>query len=240
MPKRVAVVQSSYIPWKGYFDLIRHVDEFILYDDAQFTKRDWRSRNRIKTPDGPAWLTVPVQVSGKYHQSVKDARISDMEWNERHWKSIRANYARAPYFSEYKDAFEELYLGCRTDSLSEVNHRFISRICALLSIGTRLTWSMDYALPEGRTERLVAMCQQACATEYVSGPAARAYMDVTLFEQVGIPVRFIDYSGYPEYPQLHPPFDHQVTILDLLLHTGSEATRYMLPSLEAAQPPQPA
>ena len=238
--KRVAIVQSSYIPWKGYFDLIRHVDEFILYDDAQFTKRDWRSRNRIKMANGALWLTVPVEVSGKYRQCVKDARISDPGWNQRHWRSIRASYARAPFFDDYKDALEQLYLECRTPYLSEVNHCFISALCALMSIETRLTWSMDYDLPEGRTERLVAMCQQACATEYVSGPTARAYMDMSLFESIGLPVRFIDYGRYPEYPQLYPPFDHQVSIIDLLLHTGPEATRYMLSTLESAAPPQPA
>jgi hypothetical protein len=229
LSKRVAIVQSSYIPWKGYFDLIRRVDEFILYDDAQFTRRDWRSRNRIKTPSGAIWLTVPVHVKGKYHQSVKDVRVSEAGWNIRHWRSIHANYAKAPYFNSYKSVLEDLYVGCDAESLSEINFRFMSKLCTLLSIDARLTWSMDYDLGDGRTDRLVAMCRQAGATEYLSGPAAREYIDPKCFEDAGIELTFMDYDGYPEYQQLYPPFDHQVSVIDLLVHTGPRVLTYMLP-----------
>jgi hypothetical protein len=227
--KIVAILQSSYIPWKGYFDVIRRVDELILYDDAQYTKRDWRNRNRIKTPQGSAWLTIPVEVKGKYLQSIKDVRVSDREWNERHCRSIQASYARAPYYSTYKAVLEDLYLGCTAESLSEINLRFLSRFCELLSIRTRLSWSMDYTLSEGRTERLVGLCQQAGATEYLSGPSARAYIEPERFEEAGIRLTFMDYNGYPEYQQLHPPFDHNVSIIDLLVHTGPDALVHLLP-----------
>jgi len=235
--KVVASVQSSYIPWKGYFDLIRRSDEFILYDDAQFTRRDWRNRNRIKTPNGPLWLTIPVDVKGKFEQAIKDTRVSDPRWNERHWRSIQANYARAPHFSTYKAVLEDLYRNCHTAWLSEINHRFITRICELLSIDTQLTWSMNYPLVEGRTERLIEFSKRAGATEYLSGPSARGYIDAALFDAAGLTLTFIDYSGYREYPQVHPPFDHQVSILDLLLHTGPDAPHYMLPipSRQAAE-----
>src|SRR5215510_8709820 len=103
MAKKVAIVQSNYIPWKGYFDLINSVDEFILFDDMQYTKRDWRNRNRIKTPDGVAWLTIPVAVKGKYHQRIADTLVSDPSWIASHWKTIRHCYARAPYFAVYRD-----------------------------------------------------------------------------------------------------------------------------------------
>jgi WbqC-like protein family len=229
-PKRVAIVQSSYIPWKGYFDLIRRSDEFILYDDAQYTKRDWRNRNRIKTPNGPIWLSIPVEVKGKYTQVIKDTRVSDPAWNERHLKSVAANYARAPFYRHYKEAIEELFLDCRARSLSEINFRFLSRICAMLQIDTRLSWSMDYELAPGRTERLVALCRQAGATAYLSGPSARDYIDPLLFEHAGITLTFMDYTGYPEYPQLYPPFDHHVSVLDLLFHTGPDARSYLLPA----------
>ena len=96
--KRVAIVQSSYVPWKGYFDLIRASDEFILLDDVQFTKRDWRSRNRIKTQHGPAWLTIPVRTKGLYRQLIQDTYVSDPRWGEAHWATLRASYARAPFF----------------------------------------------------------------------------------------------------------------------------------------------
>jgi hypothetical protein len=235
MAKKVAILQSCYIPWKGFFDLVRRVDEFILYDDAQYTKRDWRNRNRIKTPNGPLWLTVPVEVKGKYLLAIKDMRISDPKWNERHWKSIQYSYARAPYFDTYKSILNELYLGSTSDSLSEINFRFASRFCELLEITTPLTWSMDYTLVGRPTERLVGMCQQAGATEYLTGPAARAYIDETLFENAGITLTYMNYQGYPEYEQLHPPFDHHVSVIDLLVHTGPAALAYMLP-LPAPEP----
>src|SRR5260221_1835647 len=230
--KTIAIVQSSYIPWKGYFDLIRRSDEFILYDDAQFTKRDWRNRNRIKTPNGPMWVSIPVDVKGKYLQTIKDTRVSDPRWNERHLKTIAANYARAPWYRHHKEAVEELFLGCRAQSLSEINFRFLSRICEMLAITTRLSWSMDYPCMQapGKTERLVELCRQAGATESLSGPSARDYIDATLFEAAGVTLTFMDYAGYPEYPQLHPPFDHYVSILDLLFNTGPETASYMLPA----------
>lgn len=226
--KRVAIVQSSYIPWKGYFDLIRHVDEFILFDDVQFTRRDWRSRNRIKTAQGPLWLSIPVQVRGRYLQSIKDTEVCGTPWKRTHWRTIQTHYARAPFYADFKDALEELFLAFDSASLSAVNHWFIAGLCRLLGIGTKLTWSMDYKLVPGKTERLVSLCQQANAAHYVSGPAARAYIDASLFEQAGITLTFFDYSGYREYPQLYPPFDHFVSVIDLLLHTGKDAPAYLL------------
>src|SRR3954469_4495918 len=107
---RIAILQSSYIPWKGYFDLIRAVDEFVLYDDVQYTRRDWRNRNRIKSPNGPLWLTIPVEVKGRFLQAIKDTKISDRRWSERHWRSIQAGYARAPYYAAYRPFLEDLYL----------------------------------------------------------------------------------------------------------------------------------
>ena len=114
MKKKIAIVQSNYIPWKGYFDLINSVDEFILFDDMQYTKRDWRNRNLIKTQSGLRWLTIPVLVSGKFHQKINETKISDMDWSTEHWKTICCNYARAKYFRDYKDYFEEIYCGLKT------------------------------------------------------------------------------------------------------------------------------
>lgn len=107
--KKVAIVQSNYIPWKGYFDMIAAVDEFILYDDMQYTRRDWRNRNQIKTPQGPQWLTVPVKVKGKYLQTIRETEIDGVDWVEAHWKAIVQNYRRAPHFEEVAAAFEPSY-----------------------------------------------------------------------------------------------------------------------------------
>jgi hypothetical protein len=226
MGRRVAILQSNYIPWKGYFDLIKSVDSFIIYDVAQFTKNDWRNRNRIKGPGGLVWLTIPVVH--RFGQSIEETVVSDPRWTERHWKSIVQSYARAAHFAELKGWAEELYLGSAAERrLSEINHRFLVAICRLLGIETRLSWASQYGLVAGRTERLVDLCRKAGATEYLSGPAARAYLDQELFDAAGIKVTYADYSGYPQYRQLFPPFEESVSILDLLFNEGTCAGRFM-------------
>jgi hypothetical protein len=226
--KRVAIVQSSYIPWKGYFDLIRAVDEFILLDDVQFTRRDWRSRNQIKTPHGLTWLTVPVRSKGLYLQRIQDTCISDPRWAEKHWATLRGSYARAPFFRMCAEVLEPIYadLGAE-ERLSIVNHRLILAGCQLLRIATPITWSSDHGAPSGKNERLVDLCMKVGATDYLSGPNARGYIDDALFAREGIAVQFANYDGYAGYPQLYPPFEHHVSVLDLLFCTGPDAPRYM-------------
>jgi hypothetical protein len=225
--KKVIITQSNYIPWKGYFDAINMVDEFIIYDDMQYTKRDWRNRNKIKTKDGVQWLTIPVEVKGKYFQKINETRISDPAWAKQHWNTIFHSYLKAPHFNLYKQQFEEAYLGCSTDLLSEVNHSFLKLICGILGITTPMRWSSEFELGEGKTERLVDICKKIGATDYYSGPAAKNYMDESLFEKEGIRVHYFDYSGYPPYSQLHGEFTHEVSILDLLFNEGPDAKKYM-------------
>ena len=225
--KRVAIVQSNYIPWKGYFDMIAAVDEFILYDDMQYTKRDWRNRNQIKTPQGVQWLTIPVRVKGRYFQKIRDTEIEDPEWAQAHWKCIVQAYRKAPHFKEIAEWLEPLYLDTPPMLLSQLNRRFIEAICANLSIQTRISNSWDYELVDGKTERLAALCAQAGGTEYVSGPAAKAYVDEAVFREQGIKLTWFDYAGYPEYKQLWGEFVHGVTILDLMFNCGSDARKYM-------------
>jgi hypothetical protein len=226
--KRLAIIQSSYIPWKGYFDLINSVDEFVLFDDAQYTRRDWRNRNRIKTSHGPAWLSIPVSSKGQFDAPIREIRVDDVEWASRHWRTIQANYARAAYFRKYSDLLEELYLASGESYLCDINRRFLAAVCGILGIGTRLTWSWDYQLDEGKTERLVSICRQAAADVYVSGPSAASYIDPQQFRDAGIELVYFDYSGYPEYRQLFPPFEHRVSVFDLILNEGPDAPRYML------------
>ena len=225
--KRIAILQSNYIPWKGYFDLIRSVDEFILFDTAQYTRRDWRNRNRIKTANGLIWLTIPVQVKGRYLQSIQETKVEDQRWRDQHWKTLQHNYSRAAHFADYKTIFEKLYLEGTEDHLSEINRRFIDAICSILEIGTAIRWSSEFPAVEGNTERLVEWCKVAGATEYLSGPAAKEYIDERSFADAGIKLLWMDYSGYPEYRQSHPPFEHGVSILDLIFNEGPKATKYM-------------
>jgi len=226
--KKVAILQSNYIPWKGYFDLINMVDEFILYDDMQYTRRDWRNRNIIKTASGPLWLTIPVDVKGKYFQKIKEAKISNPLWWKKHWKSISHNYAKAEFFDNYRETFERLYRECEGEELlSMVNYSFIKAICGILGIDTKITWSMDYTLSEGKTERHVAICADAGARHYVSGPAAKVYIEEELFREAGIGLSHMDYSGYPEYRQLFGEFTHKVSVIDLIFNEGPEASKFM-------------
>lgn len=227
-PKRVAILQSCYIPWKGYFDLMNSVDEFILFDDMQYTRRDWRNRNKVVSPSGVQWLTIPVQVKGKYTQAIKDTLVADSSWCARHWKTLCFCYGGAPFFAPCAEILEPLYLASTETHLSQINRRFLEAIAELLRITTKLTWSMDYELVDGKTERLVDLCRQARATEYLSGPSARGYIDEDAFRTAGIAVKWMSYDGYAEYPQRQEPFVHGVSVLDLLFNTGAEAPRYML------------
>jgi hypothetical protein len=236
--KRIAISQSNYIPWKGYFDFINSVDEFVLYDDAQFTRRDWRNRNLIKTAAGPKWLTIPVQVKGRFTQKVNETAIAGADWPNRHWRSIALNYARAAHFHDYGAEIEKLYAARPETLLSEVNFRFITGICRLLGIRTRFRWSSDFELQGDRSERLVNICRQAGADVYVSGPAARDYLDDAKFARSGIRVVWMDYERYPAYRQLYGDFQHGVSIVDLLLNEGPRAQTFMK-SFGAHAPPPP-
>lgn len=226
--KRLAIVQSSYIPWKGYFDLINSVDEFVLFDDVQYTRRDWRNRNRIKTSTGLAWLSIPVSSKGQFESPIKEISVDDRTWAARHWRTIRSNYARAAHFRSYAAILEPLYLECDESLLSAINRRFLSAICEVLGIRTKITWSWDYEILPGKTERLVSICRQAKADTYISGPSAAAYIDAQQFANAGIELVYFDYGGYPPYQQLFPPFEHSVSVLDLILNQGPDAPRYML------------
>lgn len=226
LKKKVAILQSNYIPWKGYFDLINSVDEFIFYDDVQYTKNDWRNRNKIKTQNGLMWLTIPVKHEN-LNQKIKDTEIAYTNWNRKHWNAISLNYSKARYFKQYKELFEEVYLGITTKNLAEVNYVFIKLICNILNIHTKLSYSTNFKPAIGRVERLVDLCTQAGAGCYISGPSAKNYLNEELFRQEGIQVEYVDYSNYPEYNQLHGPFVHEVSIVDLILNEGPHSMNYL-------------
>jgi hypothetical protein len=194
---------------------------------VQFTRRDWRNRNAIKSPDGLHWLTIPVAVKGRYLQKINETMISDRDWRERHLSVLRHTYAKAAHFAEGFSWIEEVYGRLASSQLSQVNRLLIEAVCARLGILTPLRASSDYPVVDGKNERLIEICVQAGATHYLSGPAARAYLDEHAFNERGIRVEWMDYEGYPEYPQLYPPFEHKVSILDLILHTGSQALQYV-------------
>lgn len=223
--KRIAVVQSNYIPWKGYFDMIAAVDEFVLYDDVQFTKNDWRNRNRIKTPKGLEWLSIPV--GDDIGRLIRDVELPDRRWRGKHWKTLEANYRRASCFEHTAAWLEPIYRAAEIGQLSEINRILIESVCKALGITTPIRYSWDYRATGERQERLMTLCEQAGADVYVSGPAAKAYLDERSFRERRIRLEWFDYSGYPVYPQLWGGFAHQVSILDLLFNCGAAAPQFM-------------
>jgi hypothetical protein len=220
--KRVGIIQSNYIPWKGYFDIIHDVDLFVFHDDLQYTKGDWRNRNRIKTAHGERWLTIPV--GHDEHRRICDVRLPDSKWARDHWRHIDAAYCQAPFYARYRDYFEALYRRTDWRWLSELNQALIIGISRdLLGITTAFTGSASFHLTHAKGTRVLELLAATGADAYVSGPAARDYLTDEAFAQAGIQAVWKDYSGYPEYEQIHPPFSHRVTILDLLFHTGPAA-----------------
>jgi hypothetical protein len=223
--KKIAILQSNYIPWKGYFDMIAAVDEFILYDDVQFTKNDWRNRNIVKTPRGTEWISVPVGTD--INRKIRDVNLTEHQWQKKHWKTIEVNYRRAPFFCDIANLLEPLYSDIRHESLTQLNRTFIEAICQYLDIRTKISYSWDYFLGEGKNERLLNLCKQSGAGHYISGPAAKNYLDEAAFKKAGVSVIWLDYANYPTYPQLWGEFTHNVSIVDLLFNCGKSAHRYM-------------
>ena len=227
--KKVAILQSNYIPWKGYFDMIASVDEFILFDEVQYTKNDWRNRNQIKTKDGLKWLTIPISAKGRVTnaQQIRETYISDMSFAAKHWGQLEQSYSKSPFFEEVSEWLRLLYSENLPDNLSQLNRVFIEAICKYLNISTKITNSWDYTQEEGRTERLASICEQTGATVYVSGPAAKNYLDEAVFNSRNMQVEWFNYDGYPEYPQLHGEFVHAVSVLDLIFNTGKDAPYFV-------------
>ncbi|GAB4524738.1 MAG: WbqC family protein [Parvularculaceae bacterium] len=229
MASPVAVIlQSSYIPWLGYFDLIAASDVFVLFDDVQFTKRDWRNRNRIKTAAGPAWLTIPVVTKGRFNQPIDRVEIADASWAEAHWRRISHAYARAPHFAEFAPVIEELYRrAAALDRLSAVNRLFLEGLCDILSITPNFIDARMLSARGVKSDRLLDICARLGAASYLSGPSARAYLEPAKFKGAGVALHYMDYSAYQEYDQLHGAFDPHVSILDLIFMTGASARGHL-------------
>jgi hypothetical protein len=223
---KVAVIQSNYIPWKGYFDIIHDVDLFIFYDDVQYTKNSWRNRNKIKTAQGLHWLTIPV--GSRENRLIYQVEPAHNYWPRKHWATIQQSQAKAPYFKQFQEFFEHFYSGNTWGNLSELNQFLIRTISSeYLGIRTEFKDSREFCPTGEKLDRLIDLLQKVGATLYVSGPTARDYIDGQRFVDAGIKLVYKDYSGYPEYPQLYPPFEHQVSILDVLFNCGPRAPYYI-------------
>ena len=224
--KTVAVIQSSYIPWKGYFDIIHDADLFIFYDDVQYTKNDWRNRNKIKGPNGTFWLTIPVPKNSVNFR-IDEIQLTDSAWQKKHFRSICECYSGAKFFHHYIPLFEEIYTKQTHRSLSEMNQYFIREISRLLGLtAAQFARSSDFDLKGQKTDRLIQLLKQAGAECYISGPSAKGYLEENKFADAGIKIIYKNYD-YPSYPQLWGKFAHEVSIIDLLFNTGEKAPDFI-------------
>ena len=226
---RAVILQSNYLPWKGYFDLIQSADVFVFYDEVAYTKNDWRNRNRICSKNGVHWLTIPIARSA-VKLKISQVQLPERRWQEDHFKSLYYSYRPAPHFDQIEPLLDDFYNRRTWASLSEFNHHSIESIARLLGLTARFVDSSDFDLSGTRVERLVSVLQQIGATDYLSGPSARGYLSghETLFEDAGIRLWFKRYSGYPSYKQLHEPFESAVSMLDVLANVPlSDCRHYM-------------
>jgi hypothetical protein len=227
LSKRVIITQSNYIPWKGYFDAIASCDYFVILDDVQYTRRDWRNRNIIKNNTIEKWLSIPVQAKGKYLQKINETVIADSTWNQKHLNTLNNFYAASPNYNQVCDWVNSLYTNCTFSKLSEVNEYFLRAIMKFLAISTQILPIQNFKTSPDKNLRLLEICKDLKATEYVSGPAASSYLSKSLFETNGIKIVYNNYDDYKPYPQLGNNFNHNVSILDLIYNTGFQAPLYL-------------
>jgi len=220
MSKKIALIQSNYIPWKGYFDLLKDVDEFYIYDEVQYTKNDWRNRNQILTSQGKQWLTIPVKHE-YLGQPINEVKIANNKWGKKHWNTIKANYGKAHNFKKYAPVLEEFYLNNQFHFLSDINVSLLKIVCDILNISTPIKKSIDFNLQGDKNERIIDLCKKVGAATYVSGPAAKDYADLELFKLNEIILEWYNYKMPTPYKQINSTnFDPYVSILDYLFCNG--------------------
>ena len=226
---KAVILQPSYIPWRGYFDQICRADLFIFYDDVQYDKHGWRNRNQIKTSQGKQWMTIPVHTKGVTEGiSIKDVRIDwSKPWSKNHLKALTFAYAKAPCFASYAPWLDSVFER-RDEFLADFTIRLTMEIARKIgNTHTRFMRSSEIPGIDGqKTDRLIQILMHVGANNYISGPSARDYVEMEKFDHTGISLEYMEYN-YPEYPQLYPPFDQYVTILDLMFMVGNDARKYI-------------
>ncbi len=223
---RVGIIQPNYIPWRGFFDFVHEVDVFVFLDDVQYTPRDWRNRNRVRARDGKSlWLTVPVL--GGRNQLIKDVIIdNEQKWQLKHLSTIENNYSGAPFFREYYDVLERV-IGQDWLDLCSFDVELTKLISRWLGIETKFILSSSLGIVGTKDRKLIEIVKSVGGDYYLSGPAAKAYIQDTMWSEAGIELAYKDYSGYPTYRQISEPFDPAVSVLDLLFMKGPSAPEWI-------------
>lgn len=223
---KVIITQPNYIPWKGYFSNMRGIEYLVMYDDVQYTKRDWRNRNYLISPSGPVLLSIPVNTKGKFYQKINETIISDQNWYKKHWNFIETNYKKTKFFPKYGEVFYNLYNNLETDIISEIDLVFIVKIIELLELNIKILKSSDLNIIGDKNTRLLNICKTLNCNTYYSGPAAKSYMDEKMFLDEGIEVKYYNYNNFKEYKQNWGGFDHKVSILDMFFNLGPDTVNY--------------
>lgn len=223
----LAVHQPQYLPWLGYFHKIASCDLFIFLDDVQYKKREFQNRNKIKTPNGPLWLTVPVVTKGKYLQKISEVLVdNELPWNDEHWRSMEHNYAHARHFGNLKSLFSGIY-GMKWEKLSALSMKIINSVLSYLEIKTPYKMSSEYGTTSVSSQRIIDLCKKSGADTYLSGAGGREYMDEKLFADNNIKLVYQDYK-HPEYAQLHGKFEPYLSVADLLYNEGPGSAKILL------------
>ncbi|MBN1992344.1 MAG: WbqC family protein [Anaerolineae bacterium] len=222
----LADIQPTFLPWRGYFDIIHKVDIFVFYDDAQYDRRSWRNRNRIKTPNGSQWITVPVLTKGKYFAPINEILIDNRQnWQHNHLKTIHHCYSKAPYFEQFFPLLVQVYEQ-PWERISDLDIYLTKMLADILGIRVQWVVSSDLKLTSRSTDRLVDICLALGADRYLSGPSAQAYIEPEKFKQAGITLEYQIYN-YPPYPQINGIFDPHISVIDLLFNCGPDAPNYI-------------
>ncbi len=226
--KKIAILQPNYIPWKGVFDLINRVDVFVFYDDVQYTTKDWRNRNKIKTINGDKWLSVPVINKSKRHQLICDAMIDATKcWQKEHYRKLTYNYQKAKYFEQYKHILDTILVENKWSKISDLDIFATKLIASEIGIGAMWINTSDLKIHGAKEgEKVIKICKELGCSHFINGPSSKAFIDENLFEKEGIKLDYMTYS-YPEYEQLFQPFSHQVTVLDVLFNCGPDSKKYI-------------
>lgn len=223
---KLVILQPGYLPWLGFFDQIAQSDIFMFYDDVQYDKHGWRNRNRIKTSQGPQWLTVPVLTKNKKLPLIKDVKIdNNTSWRYNHLQSIKQNYSRTPYFELLFPDLDKIYLQ-QWEYIIDLDTQLIDLILKILGLNRRIEFSSHFPVKGTQTERLINFCKFFKADEYLTGAAAKDYLQEGRFKEENIHLEYQKYN-HPVYPQLYGDFLPYLSIIDLLFNKGSESLKVL-------------
>ena len=229
MQKKIAISQSNYIPWRGYFDLINYVDVFVFFDETQFTRRDWRNRNKIICNNDIKWLTIPLQNKGNYFESILNMRVKDNKWIGDHLNKIKSYYAHSKNFKKNFEIIKKIYDKINSDKLSNINQGIIKEICKVLEINTKFYNSTEFVskkIIKNPSVRLLDICEKNLANTYVSGSAAQNYLDKNIFLEKNIKIEWFDYK-VEKSSDKNNLSDSNLSIVDNIMNFGLNKSKFL-------------